>query len=142
MNALVSFAGIGKIVYGQKTMLDKNSAFNRVNVRRLFITMEKAVATACKYYLFEPNDDITRMLLINMIEPFLRDVKGRRGIYSFMIVCDSTINTPERIDRNELWCDIYVQPTKASEFIVLNFIVTKTGASFTEIASARAAGLI
>jgi len=142
INPIVSFAGQGKVVYGQKTLLDKSSAFNRINVRRLFITLEKAIATAVKYFLFEPNDSLTRMLLINMIDPFLKDVKARRGIYSFMIVCDESNNTPERIDRNELWCDIYLQPTRAAEFIVLNFIATKTGASFTELAAARAAGLI
>lgn len=138
INPVVSFAGQGKVVWGQKTMLDKSSAFNRVNVRRLFIILEKSIATAVKYFLFEPNDTFTRLQLINMIEPFLRDVKSRRGIYDFLVVCDSSNNTPERIDRNELWCDIYIKPTRAAEFIVLNFIATKTGASFTEIASTAA----
>jgi phage tail sheath protein FI len=136
INPIVSFAGQGKVIWGQKTMLDKNSAFNRVNVRRLFIVLEKAIATAVKYFLFEPNDTFTRLQLINMIEPFLRDVRSRRGIYDFLIVCDSTNNTAERIDRNELWCDIYIKPTRAAEFIVLNFIATKTGASFTELVAA------
>jgi hypothetical protein len=136
INPIVSFAGQGKVVWGQKTQLDKESAFNRVNVRRLFIVLEKAVSTAAKYFLFEPNDDLTRLLLINMIDPFLRDVKARRGIYDYMIVCNETNNTPERIDRNELWCDIYIKPVRAAEFIVLNFIATKTGASFTELATA------
>jgi phage tail sheath protein FI len=135
LNPIVSFAGQGKVVWGQKTLLDKSSAFNRVNVRRLFIILEKSIATAVKYFLFEPNDTFTRLQLINMIEPFLRDVKSRRGIYDFLVVCDSSNNTPERIDRNELWCDIYIKPTRAAEFIVLNFIATKTGASFTEIAA-------
>ena len=136
INPVVSFSGQGKVVWGQKTMLDKNSAFNRVNVRRLFIILEKAISTAVKYFLFEPNDTFTRLQLINMIEPFLRDVRSRRGIYDFLVVCDSTNNTPERIDRNELWCDIYIKPTKAAEFIVLNFIATKSGASFTELVAA------
>jgi phage tail sheath protein FI len=136
INPLVSFAGQGKVVWGQKTLLDKESAFNRINVRRLFIVLEKAIATAAKYFLFEPNDDLTRLLLVNMIDPFLRDVRSRRGIYDYMVVCDETNNTPERIDRNELWCDIYIKPTRAAEFIVLNFIATKTGASFTELAGA------
>ena len=114
-------------------MLDKNSAFNRVNVRRLFIILEKSIATAVKYFLFEPNDSFTRLQLINMIDPFLRDVKSKRGIYDYMIVADSTNNTPERIDRNELWVDIYIKPVKAAEFVVLNFVATKTGASFTEL---------
>ena len=134
INPIVSFAGQGKVVWGQKTQLDKESAFNRINVRRLFIILEKSISTAAKYFLFEPNDDLTRMILVNMIDPFLRDVRARRGVYDYMVVCDSTNNTAERIDRNELWCDIYIKPTKAAEFIVLNFIATKTGASFTELA--------
>jgi len=138
INPVVSFAGQGKVVFGQKTMLDRNSAFNRINVRRLFIILEKAISTAVTNFLFEPNDEITRLLLLNLIDPFLRDVRSRRGIFDYLIVCDSTNNTPERIDRNELWCDIYVKPTRAAEFIVLNFIATKTGASFTEIAALRA----
>jgi len=138
INPIVSFAGQGKVVWGQKNLLDKSSAFNRINVRRLFMVLEKAIATASKYFLFEPNDTFTRLQLINMITPFLRDVRARRGIYDFLVVCDSTNNTPERIDRNELWCDIYIKPTKASEFIVLNFIATKTGASFTELVAAAA----
>ena len=136
INPIVSFAGQGKVVWGQKTMLDKSSAFNRINVRRLFIILEKAIATAVKYFLFEPNDSFTRLQLVNMIEPFLRDVKSRRGIYDYLIVCDSSNNTSERIDRNELWCDLYIKPTKAAEFIVLNFVATKTGASFTELVAA------
>lgn len=136
INPIASFSGQGKVIWGQKTMLDKNSAFNRVNVRRLFIILEKAISTAVKYFLFEPNDTFTRLNLINMIEPFLRDVRSRRGIYDFLVVCDSTNNTAERIDRNELWCDIYIKPTRAAEFIVLNFVATKTGASFTELVAA------
>jgi len=138
INPIVSFAGQGKSIWGQKTLLNKESAFNRVNVRRLFIVLEKAIATAAKYFLFEPNDDLTRLLLVNMIDPFLRDVRSRRGIYDYAIVCDETNNTPERIDRNELWCDIYIKPTRAAEFIVLNFVATKTGASFSEIMGAGA----
>lgn len=133
LNPIVSFAGQGKVVWGQKTLLDKSSAFNRVNVRRLFIVLEKAISTASKYFLFEPNDPYTRLQLVNMIDPFLRDVKARRGIYDFLIVCDETNNTAERIDRNELWCDLYIKATRAAEFIVLSFIATKTGASFTEL---------
>lgn len=138
LNPIVSFAGQGKTIFGQKTMLFKNSAFNRINVRRLFIILEKAISTAVRNFLFEPNDEITRLLLLNLIDPFLRDVRSRRGIFDYLIVCDETNNTPERVDRNELWCDIYVKPTRAAEFIVLNFIATKTGASFTEIAALRA----
>ena len=136
LNPIVSFAGQGKVVWGQKNLLDKSSAFNRVNVRRLFMILAKAISTALKYFLFEPNDSFTRLQIINMIEPFLRDVQARRGIYEYMVVCDSRNNTAERIDRNELWCDIYIKPTRAAEFIVLNLIATKTGASFTELVAA------
>ena len=136
LNPIVSFPGQGKVVWGQKNMLDKNSAFNRVNVRRLFIIIGKAVSTALKYFLFEPNDTFTRLAIINMIDPFLRDVVARRGIFDYLIVCDDRNNTPERIDRNELWVDIYIKPTRAAEFIVLNLIATKTGASFTELVAA------
>jgi len=136
LNPIVSFAGQGKVVFGQKNMLDKNSAFNRINVRRLFIILAKSISTALKYFLFEPNDTFTRLQIINMVDPFLRDVQARRGIFEYMIVCDDRNNTPERIDRNELWCDIYIKPTRAAEFIVLNLIATKTGASFTELIAA------
>ncbi len=139
INPLVAFAGQGKVVWGQKTLLDKSSAFNRVNVRRLFMVLEKAISTAARYFLFEPNDEVTRLLLINMIEPYLRDVKSRRGIYDFAVVCDSRNNTPERIDRNELWCDIYIKPVRSAEFIVLNFIATKTSAVFSELIASRTA---
>jgi len=135
INPIVSFAGEGKVVWGQKTMLSKESAFNRVNVRRLFITLEKAISTAAKYFLFEPNDTVTRSLLVNMINPFLRDVQSRRGIYDFRVICNDSNNTPERVDRNELWCDILIKPTRTAEFIVLNFVATKTGASFEEAAA-------
>lgn len=133
VNPIVSFAGQGKVVWGQKTLLDKSSAFNRVNVRRLFMLLEKAISTASKYFLFEPSDRFTRAQLVGMIDPFLRDVQSRRGLYDFRIICDETNNTGERIDRNELWCDIYLKPTRAAEFIVLNFIATKTGVNFDEV---------
>lgn len=135
INPIVSFSGQGKLVFGQKNLLDKDSAFNRVNIRRLFITMEKAISTAAAYFLFEPNNELTRMMMVNMIEPFLRDVRARSGIQEFLIICDETNNTAERQDRGELWCDIYIKPVHAAEFIILNFIATKTGANFTEIAN-------
>jgi len=137
INPIVSFAGQGKVIWGQKTLLDKPSAFNRMNVRRLFIVLEKALSTSAKYFLFEPNTSFTRLALRNMIEPYLREVKGRQGIYDFLVVCDETNNTSERIDREELWVDIYIKPVRAAEFIQLNMIATKTGASFTEIAEER-----
>jgi phage tail sheath protein FI len=134
INPIVGFAGQGQVVWGQKTLLDKESAFNRVNVRRLFIVLEKAISTAAKYFLFEPNDPTSRMLMVNMIDPFLRDVKSRRGINKFLIVCDETNNTAERQDRNEMHASIFISPTRAAEFLVLTFVATKTGVSFTEIA--------
>lgn len=138
INPIVSFSGQGKVVWGQKTLLDKQSAFNRVNVRRLFLVLEKAISKASKYFLFEMSDEITWMLLTNMIEPFLRDVQGRRGIMDFRVQIDGVTNTPERIDRNELWGNIFIKPTRAAEFIRLNFIATKSGASFEELISSGA----
>lgn len=135
LNPIVSFSGVGKVVWGQKTLLDKNSAFNRVNVRRLFLTIEKAIATASKYYLFDPNDALTRSLLISMINPYLRGVQAGRGIYEYQIICDLTNNSPDSIDRGELRCDILIKPTRAAEFIILNFVATKTGASFDEVST-------
>lgn len=136
INPIVTFPGEGKVIWGQKTMLSKASAFDRINVRRLFLVLEKAISTAAVYFLFEPNDPATRSLLVNMIQPFLRDVQARRGIYDFKVVCDDTNNTPVRVDRNELWCNIFIKPTRTAEFIVLNFVATATGASFEEAAAA------
>lgn len=136
INPIVSFSGQGKVVWGQKTLLDKQSAFNRVNVRRLFLVLEKSIAKSAKYFLFEQNDEVTWMLMRNMIEPFLRDVQGRRGITDFRVQIDEVTNTPERIDRNELWGNIWIKPTRAAEFIRLQFIATKTGASFDELIAA------
>lgn len=136
LNPIVSFAGQGKVVWGQKTLLDKSSAFNRINVRRLFLVLQKAISKASKYFLFEMNDEVTWMLMTNMITPFLRDIKGRRGIYDFKVQIDQTTNTPVRIDRNELWGNIWIQPGRTAEFIVLNFIATPTGANFDELIGA------
>lgn len=133
INPVVTFAGQGNVLWGQKTMLDKESAFNRINVRRLFIVMEKAIATAARYFVFEPNDERTRQQIVNMIVPYLRDVKARRGVYDFEVVCDERNNYGERIDRNELWVDIMVKPVRAAEFIVLTFWATKTDANFSEV---------
>lgn len=138
INPIVSFSGQGKVVWGQKTLLDKQSAFNRVNVRRLFLVLEKAIAKSAKYFLFEQNDEVTWMLMTNMIEPFLRDVQGRRGIYDFKVQIDEVTNTPERIDRGELWGNLWIKPTRSAEFIRLRFIATKTGASFDEMISSGA----
>ncbi len=133
INSVVSFPSQGIVIWGQKTLLSKPSAFDRVNVRRLFIVLEKAISTASKYMIFEQNDEFTRSQLKNMIEPFLKDVKGRRGIYDFMVDVSSAVNTSERIDRNEMWCDIYISPTRSAENLVLRFNATRSGVSFEEL---------
>lgn len=134
INPIATFNGEGTVLFGQKTLLSKPSAFDRINVRRLFIVLEKAIAKAAKYQLFEFNDEFTRAQFKNMVEPFLRDVQGRRGIYDFKVICDETNNTAEVIDRNELVGDIYIKPARVAEFIRLNFIATRTGVAFEEIA--------
>lgn len=133
INPIVSFPGEGTVLFGDKTLLAKPSAFDRINVRRLFIVLEKAVATAAKYQLFEFNDEFTQAMFKNMVEPFLRDVKGRRGVTDFLVVCDETNNTGEVVDRNEFVADIYIKPARSINFISLNFIATRTGVDFAEI---------
>ena len=133
INPVVTFPGQGTILYGDKTLLAKPSAFDRINVRRLFIVLEKAIATAAKFTLFEFNDEFTRAQFRNLVEPFLRDVQGRRGIYDFRVVCDTTNNTGEVIDRNEFVGDIYIKPAKSINFIQLNFIAVRTGVEFSEV---------
>lgn len=135
INPVVYFPGDGPVVFGQKTLQVKASAFDRVDVRRLFIVLEKAIATASKYFMFEKNSAFTRRRVQGMIDPFLRDVKGREGVYDFRVICDGTNNTGEVIDRNEMIIDIYIQPSKSAEFIVLNFYATKTGVNFDEFIS-------
>lgn len=133
VNPVVTFPGNGTILYGDKTMQTKPSAFDRINVRRLFIVLEKAIATAAKYQLFEFNDQFTRAQFRNMVEPFLRDIQGRRGLTSFKVVCDTTNNTPQVIDTNNFVADIYIAPARSINFINLNFIATRTGVNFTEL---------
>ena len=133
VNPIVTFPGEGTILYGDKTMLAKPSAFDRINVRRLFIVLEKAITRAARYSLFEFNDEFTRAQFVALIEPFLRDVQGRRDIYDFRVVCDTTNNTPEVIDRNEFIGDIYIKPARAINFIQLNFVAVRTGVAFEEI---------
>jgi len=133
VNSVTNVAGAGIVLYGDKTLLLKPSAFDRINVRRLFITLEKAIATAAKYQLFEFNDVFTRSQFRSIVEPFLRDVRGRRGIYDFRVVCDETNNTGDVIDRNEFVADIYIKPAKSINFIQLNFIATRTSISFEEV---------
>lgn len=133
VNPVVTFPGQGTLLFGDKTLLNKPSAFDRINVRRLFIVLEKAIATAAKFTLFEFNDPFTRAQFRNLVEPFLRDVQGRRGIYDFRVVCDETNNTPEVVDRNEFIGDIYIKPAKSINFIQLNFVAVRTGVEFSEI---------
>lgn len=133
INPVINSPAAGIVLFGDKTMLAKPSAFNRINVRRLFIVLEKAIATAAKFQLFEFNDAFTRAQFTAIVEPFLRDVQGRRGIYDFRVVCDETNNTPQVIDSNEFRADIYIKPAKSINFITLTFIATRTGISFEEL---------
>jgi phage tail sheath protein FI len=133
VNPVVSFPGEGTILYGDKTLLARPSAFDRINVRRLFIVLEKAIARAAKFSLFEFNDEFTRAQFVSLVEPFLRDVQGRRGIFDFRVICDETNNTPEVIDRNEFVGDIYIKPARSINFIQLNFVAVRTGVAFEEI---------
>ena len=132
VNPVVTFPGEGTILFGDKTALGYSSAFDRINVRRLFLVIEREIAKMSRTVLFEFNDDTTRTLFKNNINPYLRDVQAKRGMYDFLVVCDETNNTPEVIDRNELIADIYIKPSKSVNFISLNFIATKTGVSFDE----------
>ena len=133
INPVVSFPGEGTVLFGDKTLLSKPSAFDRINVRRLFIVMEKAIATAAKYQLFEFNDPFTRAQFKNLIEPFLRDIQGRRGITDFAVKCDDSNNTGQVIDSNQFVADIYVKPNRSINFITLNFVAARSSISFTEL---------
>lgn len=133
VNPVVTFPGEGTILFGDKTLLAKPSAFDRINVRRLFIVLEKAIAKAAKFSLFEFNDEFTRAQFVALVEPFLRDVQGRRGIFDFRVVCDETNNTGEVIDRNEFIGDIYIKPARSINFIQLNFVAVRTGVAFDEV---------
>lgn len=133
INPVATFPGQGTVLFGDKTMLAKPSAFDRINVRRLFIVLEKSVSTAAKFQLFEFNDTFTRAQFRNLVEPFLRDVQGRRGIYDFRVVCDETNNTGEIIDTNQFVADIFIKPARSINFITLNFVAARTSVSFEEI---------
>lgn len=133
VNPIVTFPGQGVVLYGDKTAQAKPSAFDRINVRRLFIVLEKAIATAAKYQLFEFNDEFTRAQFRSMTEPYLREVQGRRGLIDFRVVCDESNNTPEVIDTNRFVADIYIKPARSINFITLNFIAVRTGVEFSEI---------
>jgi len=133
VNPVVTFPGQGTILFGDKTGTKRPSAFDRINVRRLFITLEKAISNSSRFSLFEFNDEFTRSQFKNLVIPFLRDVQARRGITDFLVVCDATNNTAERINRNEFWGDIYIKPNRSINFIQLNFVAVRTGVEFSTI---------
>ena len=133
INPVVSFTGQGTFLYGDRTATSKPSAFDRINVRRLFIVLEKAISQVAKTTLFEFNDDFTRTQFRNIVNPYLREVQGRRGITDFLVVCDATNNTPEVIDRNEFRGDIYIKPNRSINFIQLNFVAVRTGVDFNTV---------
>ncbi len=136
VNPVVSFPGQGIVLFGDKTLQNKPSAFDRINVRRLFIVLEKTIARAAEFSLFEFNDEFTRAQFVALVTPFLRDVQGRRGIYDFRVVCDTTNNTPQVIDSNQFVGDIYIKPARSINFIQLNFVAVATGVDFTTIVGA------
>jgi phage tail sheath protein FI len=133
VNPVVTFQGEGTVLFGDKTLLSKPSAFDRINVRRLFIVLEKSIARAARFSMFEFNDQFTRAQFIALVEPYLRDVQGRRGITDYRVVCDDTNNTGEVIDRNEFIGDIYIKPARSINFIQLNFVAVRTGVAFEEV---------
>ena len=133
VNPVATFPGQGTVLYGDKTLQTKPSAFDRINVRRLFIVLEKAIARASRYSLFEFNDEFSRGQFVALVTPFLRDIQGRRGIYDYKVVCDTTNNTGEVIDSNQFVGDIYIKPARSINFIQLNFVAVRTGVDFTEV---------
>jgi hypothetical protein len=133
INPIVLFSGDGFVVFGQKTLQNKPSAFDRINVRRLFLTLERTVMNSVKYFVFEPNTEFTRTRLKNTITPVFELAKNTEGLYDYLIVCDERNNTPDVIDRNELAVDVYIKPVKTAEFILVNFIATRTGQNFQEL---------
>lgn len=134
INSVVTQPGIGTLLFGDKTALGYASAFDRINVRRLFLTIEQALQRAAQAQLFELNDELTRANFRNIVEPYLRDVQAKRGLYGFLVVCDTTNNTPDVIDNNEFRADIYLKPAKSINYVTLTFVATRTGVSFEEVA--------
>ena len=133
INPIVSFPGQGTVLWGDRTLLTKPSAFDRINVRRLFIVLEKAIAISAKYFLFEFNNKYTRRNFVNMVNPFLAGIKGKQGMYDFYVQCDETNNTPEVIDGNQFVASMFIKPAKSINYITLNFVATKTGVDFSEV---------
>ena len=134
INPIVAFPGQGVVLFGDKTALGFASAFDRINVRRLFLTIERVISGAAKSQLFEQNDESQRSLFLNIVEPYMRDVQGRRGVTDFLIKCDSDNNPPEAVDRGEFFAEIFVKPTRTINFITLTFVATRTGVAFSEVA--------
>ena len=135
MNPVTQFPGEGFVIYGQKTLFRKPSAFDRLNVRRLFLYLEKIVRNAMKYYVFEPNTLLTRTSVLNNLTPIFENIRNNQGLYDYLIICDERNNTPNTIDNNELVVDIYVKPVRAAEIILVNFYATRSGQDFNEIVS-------
>ena len=133
INSIINQRGSGIALYGDKTALAYSSAFDRINVRRLFLTVEQALEGAANDQLFELNDSNTRANFVNIVEPYLRDVQAKRGIYDFRVICDETNNTPDVIDNNEFRADIFLKPTKSINFVTLTFVATRTGVDFEEV---------
>jgi phage tail sheath protein FI len=134
VNPIITQNGIGTLLFGDKTALGYPSAFDRINVRRLFLTVEQALQRLADAQLFELNDEITRANFLNVVNPYLRDIEAKRGLYGYLVVCDETNNTPEIIDNNEFRADIYLKPTKSINYVTLTFVATRTGVSFDEVA--------
>lgn len=133
VNSIANIPGIGVVLYGDKTKLNRPSAFDRINVRRLFLVVERAIADAAKNVIFEFNDEFTRAEFVNIVEPFLREIQGRRGITDFRVVCDETNNTPAVVDRNEFIASIFIKPARSINFVTLNFVAVRTGVEFEEV---------
>tara|TARA_B100000427_G_C15336689_1_gene519287 strand:- start:180 stop:809 length:630 start_codon:yes stop_codon:yes gene_type:complete len=135
VNPVVSFPGQGIVLYGDKTALGYASAFDRINVRRLFLTIERVIGSAAKAQLFEQNDTAQRSLFTNIVEPYMRDVQGRRGVTEYLVKCDDDNNPPEAVDRGEFYAEIFVKPTRTINYITLTFVATRSGVAFDEVAS-------
>ena len=134
INAVVNQPGSGILLFGDKTALSYASAFDRINVRRLFLTVEQALKKTAEAQLFEINDEITRANFVNIVEPYLRDIESKRGLYGFLVVCDETNNTPDVIDNNEFRANIFLKPAKSINYVTLTFVATRSGVSFEEVA--------
>ena len=133
VNPIANIPGQGILLFGDKTFLNRPSAFDRINVRRLFLVAERAIATAARNVMFEFNDEFTRAEFVNIVEPFLREIQGRRGITDFKVVCDSTNNTASVVDRNEFIANIFIKPARSINYVTLNFVAVRTGVDFEEV---------